>query len=132
MARIFYTEQDIEDLIRRGVKSLETSANVSLTALAYEKAHKLGLTLVEQDACPPEAPVRPYLSLNGSTRRDEKKKQAIVGEPPLRPVAGSQGVDDLRSRIRTAVLQRLGGQVDPQLLDQVIERVLSSTGLGQK
>ena len=38
-------------------------------------------------------------------------------------------VAELEQRIRSAVLARLGSQVDPALLDVIIKRVLSSTGL---
>jgi hypothetical protein len=36
---------------------------------------------------------------------------------------------DLTQRIRTAVLAQLGNQVDPALLDVIIQRVLKSTGV---
>ncbi len=47
MAKIFYTDQDIEDLIKRGITSLSIcDGNVVLTDLAYEKAVKLGFHLI--------------------------------------------------------------------------------------
>jgi len=36
---------------------------------------------------------------------------------------------DLQQRIKNAVMARMGPQVDPKLLDSIIQRVLSSTGL---
>ncbi len=63
MPKEFFTEKDIEDLVRRGVTSLEVTENVVLTELAYEKANRLGFRLVHPGAdTPPSAPVRPYLS----------------------------------------------------------------------
>lgn len=132
MAREFYTEKDIEDMIRQGVKSLEVTANVSLTALAYEKAQKLGLLLVKNDACPPDAPIRPYLSESSLQKPIEKKSGEPCGGITPCPDTNNQPGSDLKTRIRQAVLQRIGNQVDPVLLDQVIERVLVSTGMGQK
>ena len=50
MPKQFYTEKDIEDLVQRGVKSLQVTDEVVLTELAYEKARRLGLQLVTQSA----------------------------------------------------------------------------------
>ncbi len=124
MARQFYTEQDIEDMVKRGATSLEVNEGVSLTALAYEKARRLGLTLVQKTDSPPSAPLRPYLSPNAAV----EKVKACSGQSATSRVPAA-GLVDLKERIRQAVLQKLGNQVDPALLDKVIERVLSSTGM---
>jgi hypothetical protein len=111
MPKEFYTERDIEDMFKRGILSLQVNDNVILTELAYEKANRLGMQLLrEKPLEPPAAPVRPYIS--------ELSKPA----PAQKPEA------DLTARIRTAVNARLGTQVDPALLDVIIERVLKSTG----
>ncbi|OJX45847.1 MAG: hypothetical protein BGO78_11115 [Chloroflexi bacterium 44-23] len=129
MARQFYTEQDIEDIVKRGSSSLELSDDVVLTALAYEKAQKLGLTLIQKNDTPPAAPLRPYLSQSDGSAKAKPAVSAASGgqraDINLQPVRSA----DLKVRIRQAVLQRLGNKVDPMLLDRVIERVLSSTGL---
>ena len=62
MAKTFYTEHDIEDMFKSGVTRLELSDNVVLTGLAYEKAQKLGMQLVQPNDHPSDAPVRPYIS----------------------------------------------------------------------
>ena len=106
MPKEFYTEKDIEDLVRRGVLSLNITENVVLTELAYERAKRLGLQLVRS------APVRPYVS------------------QPVSPSAPGGGVGkDLSARIRSAVVTRMGNQIDPALLDVIIQRVLKSTGM---
>ena len=65
MPKQFYTEKDIEDLVQRGVRSLQVTDDVILTELAYEKARRLGLQLLTNlPDTPPAAPVRPYLSEN--------------------------------------------------------------------
>lgn len=46
MAKIFYTERDIEDFHSRGVTSLDVHDDVVLTDLARERALKLGIKLV--------------------------------------------------------------------------------------
>ena len=113
MPKEFYTERDIEDMFKRGVLSLNITENVVLTELAYERAKRLGIQLVHsQSNTPSSAPVRPYVSQQAS------------------PSIPGKGVEkDLSARIRSAVVTRMGNQVDPALLDVIIERVLKSTGM---
>ncbi len=115
MPKIFYTERDIEDLVKGGTISLQLSDDVVLTELAYEKAQRLGLTLVAANAKPPAAPERPYIS-------------KIV--PPIPAPAAKPVQADLHLRIKEAVLARLGGQVEPALLDSIISRVLENFKAG--
>lgn len=120
MPKEFYTERDIEDLVKRGVLSLNVDDNVFLTELAYEKANRLGMQLVHsQPDNPPSAPVRPYIS------QAPIPSPAPTGLPPATTPAGG----DLKDRIRSAVHLRLGDQVDPNLLEVIIQRVLNSTGV---
>ena len=128
MAKEFYTEKDIEDLWKRGVMSLELSDSVVLTELAYEKANRLGMKLVQPTPDnPPSAPVRPYLS---PAKPVPTAADAITYLPrmesPARPKSGEL---DLQQRIKNAVMARMGPQIDPKLLDSIIQRVLASTGL---
>jgi hypothetical protein len=116
MPKEFYTERDIEDMVKRGITSLRVDENVVLTELAYEKAGRLGMQLVkDRPVEPPAAPVRPYIS----------QPQKPAAAPAPAPAAQS----DLPARIREAVSARLGAQVDPALLDVIIQRVLKSTGV---
>ena len=63
MPKQFFTEHDIEDLVKSGVLTLDMTADTVLTDLAYEKARRLGMRLVQPGAdTPPGAPIRPYLS----------------------------------------------------------------------
>ena len=126
MPKEFYTEKDIEDLVKRGVMSLNISDDVVLTELAYEKANRLGMKLVRSQAdTPPAAPVRPYLSEKVVAR--PAAPVAAAAMPAALAAAAAEG--DLRGRIRSAVIAKLGNQVDTVLLDSIIERVLKSTGL---
>ena len=136
MAKEFITERDIEDMVRRGILSMEVNDNVVLTDLAYEKANRLGMRLVrDKPDNPPGAPVRPYLA---------QKPPAGPAFTPANPTvtfptqgqAGTVAVltpqpdgEELHQRIRGAVIARLGGQVDAKLLDVIIRRVLQSTGV---
>jgi hypothetical protein len=117
MAKKFYTERDIEDLVAQGILSLNIDSNTVLTELAFEKAGKLGLALVQPNQLPPAAPIRPYLSA---------EKPAAVCNCD----AGRAPTDDqLRQRIRDAVNARLGTQIDPTLLETIITRVLNNVGI---
>jgi len=120
MPKEFYTERDIEDMFKRGVMSLSVTENVVLTELAYEKANRLGLQLVRsQPDNPPCAPIRPYIA----------QKPGTAGLPALETISTEQTEKDLQMRIREAVFIRMGNQVDPELLDAIIQRVLKSTGV---
>ncbi len=133
MAKVFYTEHDIEDMVKRGVMSLAVDENVVLTDLAYEKANRLGMRLVRQRPDnPPSAPVRPYLA-----EKEARRAAAAAGGgalPPSNAPAGRAGQPaadgkELRERIKSAVIARLGNQVDGNLLDVIIQRVLNQTGV---
>ena len=122
MPKEFYTEKDIEDMFKRGITSLEVGENVVLTELAYEKANRLGMRLVQGRADnPPAAPVRPYLSQNAGGATSAPRSTSA-------PTPAMSG-EDLHARIKSAVIARMGSQVDSNLLDQIIKRVLASTGM---
>ncbi len=123
MSKEFYTEKDIEDLVKRGIMSLDVNDDCVLTDLAYEKANRLGMKLIRSKADnPPAAPVRPYLSELAAARPPLASPSASASAVP--PAQG-----DLSGRIRSAVLAKLGTQVDSALLDSIITRVLKSTGM---
>jgi hypothetical protein len=143
MPKEFYTEKDIEDLFHRGVRSLQITENVVLTELAYEKAKRLDFQLITDRAdTPPAAPVRPYIS-EQQTRRPvptigpaapavESPPKAVPSSAVRETAArGSQGEkeSDIEKRIRSAVIARLGNQVDAKLLDNIIHRVVKGVGL---
>ncbi len=119
MAKKFYTERDIEDMAARGIHSLEVDDDTVLTELAFEKASRLGVTLVQAHQLPPAAPVRPYLS----SQKVEPKPCCQDKTPVV------QSDDKLRQRIRDAVNVKLGTQIDPALLETIITRVLNNVGI---
>jgi hypothetical protein len=133
MPKVFYTEIDIEELFRRGIRSLEVNDNVVLTDLAYEKANRLGLKLISAGAAnPPAAPVRPYVSQ--PARQSPPPASAPAASAPHAASGGTGAASSdspagLHDRIRSAVIARLGSQVDLVLLDNIIRRVLHSTGV---
>jgi hypothetical protein len=128
MPKKFFTDTDIEELHRKGVKSLQMTDDVVLTDLAYEKAKRLDIQLVYDRADnPPAAPVRPYLS----DMNPLHSKSVIASAPQVssQPKPTQSSGSDIESRIRSAVIAKLGNQVDAKLLDNIIHRVVKATGL---
>jgi hypothetical protein len=125
MGKEIYTEIDIEDMAGKGIMSLTLSDNVVLTDLAYERAKKLNIRLVSDVDKPPAAPLRPYISTNVQPCGDS----VPCHERSFTPGTSSQQQGDLKERIRSAVIARLGSQVDSALLDAIIKRVVDSTGV---
>ena len=111
MAKTFYTERDIDDLKARGVDSVDVDDNVVLTDLARERAMKHGIKIVRREQSAPHATPSPSVNTYAAYPR----------EPRLTSASDA----DLKQKIRSAVLARLDGQVDAQLLDAVISRVLA-------
>ena len=114
MPKQFYTERDIEDLAARGQFTLTMGEDVVLTALAFEKAERLGVKLIQPHQVPPAAPIRPYLA------EPEQTKIAAISQP------NAMQDDELRARIRQAVKAKLGDQIDDTLLETIITRVLNN------
>jgi len=128
MPKTFYTERDIEDMVRSGVTSLIVDDDVALTDLAYEKARKLGMELLRENDQPPAAPVRPYIANRVLLSASGSRKSPVApssGPAPTvaKPVAGA---DDLQQRVYQAALARLGDSVDSKLLETIVQRVLKS------
>ena len=122
MPRKFFTDADIEEMHRKGIRSMQVNVDVVLTDLAYEKAKRLDFQLVFDHAdVPPAAPVRPYLS--------DMKPRRTQGEVASVSQASPASESDVAQRIRSAVIAKLGDQVDTKLLDNIIHRVVKATGL---
>jgi len=108
MAKIFYTERDIDDMKARGLTSIDVTENVVMTDLALERAmrYEMKINRVENSP-PPKATYSPSVNTHAAYQRE------------------SAPVDnELKQRIKSAVLAKLDGQVDEALLDAVIVRVL--------
>ncbi|GAP15739.1 hypothetical protein LARV_03531 [Longilinea arvoryzae] len=138
MPKEFLTERDIEDMVKRGILSLELNDQVVLTDLAYEKANRLGMRLVrDRPDAPPAAPVRPYIAQQFARPATPAVSPAsppafaapvTAGAAQTVPPAQADG-EAVHDRIRNAVIARLGSQVDANLVDVIITRVLQNTGV---
>lgn len=128
MAKVFYTEHDIEDMVKRGERSLVVTDDVVLTDLAYEMARRLGVQLVQPTDTPPAAPIRPYINKTASPAAVQTPA-AIPATPVAAPAAGAR-VAAIKARVKAAVLAQLGSSaVDEATLDRIIERVAADLGL---
>ncbi len=124
MAKIFYTERDIEDMVRRGERSLEIDDDVVLTDLAYEQARRMGMQLVQSHDSPPAAPVRPYINKQaGGGGKTAAAPPSFAGSPPSGRLAAIQ------ARVKAAVKARLGDQVEDATLERIIRRVAADLGI---
>ena len=128
MAKVFFTEHDIEDMVKRGERSLVVTDDVVLTDLAYEMARRLGVQLVQPTDTPPAAPIRPYINKAASPAAAQTPA-AVPATPVAAPAAGAR-VAAIKARVKAAVLAQLGGSaVDEATLDRIIERVAADLGL---
>ena len=109
MPKVFYTEQDIDDMKARGVSSVDITDNVVITDLALERAMKHGMTINRAEHSAPKA------TLSGSVN-------LVAAYPRVESSVDSE----LKQKIKSAVLAKLDGQVDAAVLDAVISRVVSS------
>jgi len=110
MAKIFYTEHDVDDLKARGVTSIDVNENVVMTDLALERALKYEMKINRADhGAAPQASFSPSVNLAASSVHSTVQRSDA----------------ELKQKIRSLVLAKLDGQVDRALLDAVISRVLA-------
>lgn len=130
MAKVFYTERDIEDMAARGERSIVVGDDVVLTDLAYEKARRLNVELLQPDEKPPAAPVRPYLNkTNGATGAGKTPPASAPAQRTQTMPATSTRLMAIKARVKSAVRAQVGSQIDDAMLDRIIERVAADLGL---
>ncbi|MBE7535402.1 MAG: hypothetical protein HS124_06700 [Anaerolineales bacterium] len=123
MAKIFYTDHDIEDLFHNGVKTLQVGDDVVLTDLAFEKALKLGVALQAGAPAPSH-----LMDSAPKAKNDASAHCSACGAAASPPPTAERGAE-LERRIREKVAAKFGDQVDARLLDTIIRRTLKVTGM---
>ncbi len=98
MPKTIYTDRDIEDLTRRGIKELAITDDVYLTDLARERAEKLGLTL--------------------------RASQASAGAPAQFGIP-RENTEQLVNQVKADVIAKLGSQVDAAMIERIVRRVVA-------
>jgi hypothetical protein len=114
MARIFYTERDIEDLARQGVKEIQVNDSVYITDAARERMDKLGIT--RRSSGNPSG-AAPAAAGGGST-----KSTKAADAPNLTPAER----DEVIQKVKSGVIARLGPGVDAAVVDQIVRRVVGA------
>jgi RNA-splicing ligase RtcB len=99
MAKIIYTERDIDDLAQRGVKEIAVTEDVYLTDVARERAEKLGIALRAVTA-----PVAASAAAPASAPREN--------------------VEQVVSQVKADVIAKLGPGVDAALIERIVRRVV--------
>jgi diaminopimelate decarboxylase len=99
MAKTIYTERDVQDLARRGIKEIAMTDEVYLTDVARERAEKLGIALRVSTA--PSATFAPTTI-----------------------VAPQGDAEQLVNQVKADVIAKLGSGVDAALIDRIVRRVI--------
>ncbi len=117
MARIFYTERDIDDLARQGVREIEENDNVYLTDLARERMEALGIKA--RRGKPQAAPASP------SPVAASASAPAPAPSPSVAP-AGLSAAEkqQVMDKVKAGVIARLGPGVDTAMVDTIVRRVV--------
>ena len=113
MGRTFYTERDIEDLAKRGIKEIEVNESVYITDIAREKMETLGI----KTKAVPSKPV----SASASTNQTSAPALALAESAGTLGEAERKQVID---KVKSGVIARLGSSVDAALLDTIVRRVV--------
>jgi hypothetical protein len=122
MPKVFYTERDIEDLAKQGVKSIDVNDDVVVTDAAREKARRVGVDLIVERPAAASKPL-PFFQ--------PAAPQLTAPSPTPTPIAArpaQESTADLETRVYNSVKTRLNGQVDDALLRTIVQRVLKSLG----
>ncbi len=101
MPKTIYTERDVEDLARRGVKEIALSEDVYVTDVARERAEKLGIAL--------------------------RAPNASASAPAPTPGAVNvprENIEQVVSQVKADVLAKLGSNVDAALIERIVRRVV--------
>jgi hypothetical protein len=107
MPKTIYTERDVQDLARRGVKEITLTDEVYLTDIARERAEKLGIMLRAASASAPAA-ASPSPQLN----------------------VPRENVEQVVNQVKADVIAKLGPGVDAALIERIVRRVMSQLGVG--
>ena len=100
MSKMIYTERDVEDMARRGVKEIAMTDEVYLTDSARERAEKLGIALRLAAAVP-----------------------AAERSSDL-PVVPVENAEQVMRQVQAAVVAKLGPGVDAAVIERIVRRVV--------
>ena len=105
MARTIYTERDIEEMARRGIREVQVNDEIYLTDLARERMQALGI--------------------KARIAGPEPAAQADDSGPAAAGALSEAEKDMLAEKVKSGVIARLGAGVDVAVVDSVVRRVIS-------
>jgi len=145
--KTFYTDHDIEDMAKAGIREIEVDDDVVLTDLAREKALSIGIKLRKRLSAEPVVAsgrqlIRPLAG--DSTGRSpssyptpaaafsappfDPPPRPLTADsspaPPASPAAGSLSEEEFKRRVKSALMDRLGPGVSEAMIDAAIVKVL--------
>lgn len=114
MAKTIYTERDVEDFAKRGVKELAVDEQIYITDLAREKMQALGIKTRQVQPGSAASYVSGSIGATGT------------GQPlALTAKLGDSERLEIVERVKSGVIARLGPGVDRAVLDTIVKRVVS-------
>ncbi len=103
MAKTIYTDRDVEDLARRGVKEIAMTEDVYVTDVAREKAERLGVAL--------------------------RSAAAVTAKPAASaPRAAETNAEQVVNQVKADVIAKVGAGVDAALVERIVRRVVGQLG----
>ena len=122
--KTFYTVRDIEDMHAAGVVEIETHEDVVVTDVAREKATALGMKLKPVDPGGARSPVSPAARV-AATGAFPQTSAAPPASRSASPAGSGAASGELVSKVKAAVVQRLGTSKYDELLDRIIPQVIA-------
>ena len=125
MARIFYTERDIEDLAKRGVTEIEVTASVYLTDLARETMDKLGIKRrVSGGSAASSSSVLASPDVANLHTQTAPMASASHNAPASGTTLSPAEKREVMDKVKSGVIARLGPGVDAAVVEQIVARVV--------
>ncbi len=126
MARIFYTERDIEDLAKRGVTEIELNDSVYITDLARETMDKLGIKRKVSGGQAASSSV-----LTSPDVANLHAQAAVAASAPHNASASNAALSsaekqEVMDKVKSGVIARLGPGVDAAVVEKIVQRVVSA------
>jgi hypothetical protein len=113
MSRTIYTERDIEDLAKRGIKEIQVDETVYITDIGREKMEVLGI----------KAKSVPAKIAKASPAASSREAPAAAPTAPGESLSEAER-QQVIERVKSGVIARLGPGVDAALLDTIVKRVV--------
>ena len=126
MARIFYTERDIEDLAKRGVTEIEINDSVYITDLGRETMDKLGIKRKVSGGQAASSTVLASPDVANLHAQSAPAAAAPHSVPASSPTLSPAEKQEVMDKVKSGVIARLGPGVDTAVVEKIVQRVVSA------